>query len=285
MSDNEERWQVVRRRKGRKSETSQVSPDSTSPQEPLDVRSMINRIRVLMCEIRCEDFWGKWREQFLNSGPSAVSPPAKDGDAGRHDDGEASQLWECVCYGLGSFSSSVSSRYQLAMLLLLLDTIQIAVRDCSIYDPVFTSGEINVLRELGLTVLTENEEGKRLATRPTVFYLMHCGKALYNNLLWKNWSKQCLPLIKIIGNSFDNIKQRSLARHLKRDYSYISQAVCLCQERQLPCPSDMNGIFNDTAVITFEANVLDSLPQSTWEDPPEPEYQHCPKLEIIRREN
>lgn len=37
---------------------------------------------------------------------------------------------------------------------------------------------------------------------------MHCGKALYNNLLWKNWSKQCLPLIKIIGNSFDNIKQR-----------------------------------------------------------------------------
>lgn len=52
------------------------------------------------------------------------------------------------------------------------------------------------------------QEGKRLATRPTVFYLMHCGKALYNNLLWKNWSKQCLPLIKIIGNSFDNIKQR-----------------------------------------------------------------------------
>lgn len=37
---------------------------------------------------------------------------------------------------------------------------------------------------------------------------MHCGKALYNNLLWKNWSKQGLPLIKIIGNSFSSIKQR-----------------------------------------------------------------------------
>lgn len=75
----------------------------------------------------------------MTSGPSAVSPPAKDSDAERHDDGEASQLWECVCYGLGSFSSSVSSRYQLAMLLLLLDTIQVSgyvdnERDFTLYD-------------------------------------------------------------------------------------------------------------------------------------------------------
>lgn len=32
---------------------------------------------------------------------------------------------ECVCYGLGNFSSSVSARYQLAMLLLLLDALQV----------------------------------------------------------------------------------------------------------------------------------------------------------------
>lgn len=34
---------------------------------------------------------------------------------------------ECVCYGLGNFSSSVSARYQLAMLLLLLDALQVNV--------------------------------------------------------------------------------------------------------------------------------------------------------------
>lgn len=52
MSDNEEGWQVVRRRKGRKSETSQVSPDSTSLLEPLDVRKTINRIRVTMWDTK-----------------------------------------------------------------------------------------------------------------------------------------------------------------------------------------------------------------------------------------
>lgn len=37
---------------------------------------------------------------------------------------------------------------------------------------------------------------------------MHCGKALYNNLLWKNWNTQCLPLMIIIGNSFNGMRDR-----------------------------------------------------------------------------
>lgn len=34
---------------------------------------------------------------------------------------------------------------------------QIPVKDCSVFDPVFSAGEKDVLRELGLTVLSENE--------------------------------------------------------------------------------------------------------------------------------
>lgn len=153
------------------------------------------------------------------------------------------------------------------------------------------------------------QEGKRLSTRPTVYYLMHCGKALYNNLLWKNWSTQCLPLMKIIGNSFTGMKERfvevmiwqnvlwkptgrwhfvralnrTLEREFNRDYRYITLATAICQERRLPCPSRMIDVFSDTAVITFPANSLNRLLQSAWTDPPEPEYQHCLDLEIIQR--
>ena len=55
---------------------------------------------------------------------------------------------------------------------------------------------------------TCSKEGKRLTKRPTVFYLMHCGKALYNNLLWRNWERDTLPLLTIIGNSFSGIQER-----------------------------------------------------------------------------
>lgn len=140
---------------------------------------------------------------------------------------------------------------------------------------------------------------------------MHCGKALYNNLLWKNWSPQCLPLMIIIGNSFNGVRDRlvrdirewgsqclrnwevtssvcrpdrTIEREFKRDYGYIAQATSVCEERQLPCPSRLIDVFSDTAVITFPASSLNSLPQSTWAEPPEPQYQHCPDLEIIQRE-
>lgn len=61
---------------------------------------------------------------------------------------------------------------------------------------------------LSVSLLSILQEGKRLATKPTLFYLMHCGKALYNNLLWKNWSTRCLPLMIIIGNSFSGMWDR-----------------------------------------------------------------------------
>ncbi|XP_041793694.1 SRR1-like protein isoform X1 [Chelmon rostratus] len=293
MSGTGEEWQVARWRKGagRKSKILHVSSNSACFQEQLDVGKTVKRIRDTVSELRCEEFMQEWKEQLLVAGSADVSkPPGNRDTEGPIDqlrtsrDGRLCPQLECVCYGLGSFSSCVSARYQLAMLLLLLDAQQIPLKDCSVYDPAFCSGERDVLTQLGLTVLTENEEGKRLATKPTLFYLMHCGKALYNNLLWKNWSTRCLPLVIIIGNSFSGMRDRTIEREFKRDYSYITQAVSVCEERQLPCPSRLIDVFSDTAVITFPTSSLNRLPQSTWAEPPEPQYQHCPDLEIIQRE-
>nr|XP_019956488.1 PREDICTED: SRR1-like protein [Paralichthys olivaceus]XP_019956489.1 PREDICTED: SRR1-like protein [Paralichthys olivaceus]XP_019956490.1 PREDICTED: SRR1-like protein [Paralichthys olivaceus] len=293
MSDTGEEWQVARRRKGaaRKSKTPQGSSASTCSQEPLDAEKTVKRIRDAASELRCEEFWQEWKGLLLAAGSTSRSkPPENKGPEDPteqlqedREDRKCQQL-ECVCYGLGSFSSCVAARYQLATLLLLLDAGQIPLEACFVYDPVFSTGERDVLRKLGLTVLTENEEGKCLATKPTLFFLMHCGKALYNNLLWRNWSTQCLPSLTIIGNSFNSMRDRTIEREFDRDYSYISQAVGVCEERRLPCPPRFIDVFSDTAVITFPASSVNRLPQSTWAEPPEPQYQHCSDLEIIRRQ-
>ncbi|XP_051923844.1 SRR1-like protein isoform X2 [Hippocampus zosterae] len=252
MSDIGSEWQVQRRRKGasRNFKSLQMSPALCN--EPLDVGKTLKRIKEIVDEMRCEGFWKEWKEQML----AAVSLNQKDTESSSgqlHEslDAKISSL-ECVCYGLGTFSSCVSARYQLAIMLLLLDAAK---------------------------------EGKRLATKPTLFYLMHCGKALYNNLLWKNWSPNCLPLVVIIGNSFNGIRERMVEREFKRDYSYINQAVTICEERQLTCPSHLTDVFCDTALITFNSSKVNTLNQSTWTEPPEPQYQHCPDLEIILRES
>lgn len=74
---------------------------------------------------------------------------------------------------------------------------------------------------------------------------------------------------------------RNIERELKRDYSYISKAVGLCEERPLPCPSHLIDVFSDTAVITFPSDTLNRLPRSFWAEPLEPQYLHCSDLEII----
>ena len=43
---------------------------------------------------------------------------------------------------------------------------------------------------------------------PTIFYMPHCGTALYNNLLWSNWSLDALSQMLLIGNSFRGLEER-----------------------------------------------------------------------------
>lgn len=116
-------------------------------------------------ELRCEEFWQEWRgtyfeilykqtfcfdesdlvcrlmncqhysaEQLLVAG-SVSLPKHPDEDteeaAGQPEKDKEDTLCpqlECVCYGLGPFSSCVSARFQLAMLLLLLEAAQVRER-------------------------------------------------------------------------------------------------------------------------------------------------------------
>lgn len=289
MSADSEEWRVARRRKGKSQKAKFQGPLNTlNPQEhQVDVEKTLKRLKETASDLRCEPFYEKWKDELF----IAASDVRHQINANKEKDSQVSAegrsfpppgQMQCVCYGLGSFSSWVSARYQLAMLLLLLEAAQIELSDCFVYDPVFSPGEKAVLRELGMTLLTENEEGKRQAHKPTFFYLMHCGKALYNNVLWKNWAKYYLTHIVIIGNSFCGMKDRTIDREFTRDYNYICQIMTVCKEKLLPCPPHMTDVFSDTAVITFPSSGIDTLPQSSWIKPSEPQYEHCSDLEIVQ---
>ncbi|XP_077776381.1 SRR1-like protein isoform X1 [Podarcis muralis] len=189
---------------------------------------------------------------------------------------------QCVCYGIGNFSSCVQARYQLAFLLLLLEELKIPEDLCYIFDPVFSTLEIKVLAHLGLTVLLENEEGKRCIHNPTIFYMVHCGKALYNNLLWSNWSIEALSKTVIIGNSFKGIEDRVLSRIFQKDYSYIAKVLIATDEEALPSHPQYLDIFNDTSVHCFPLEKLRDLPPEIWKLQEEPVYPDEDQPEIIR---
>ncbi|XP_017212863.1 SRR1-like protein isoform X4 [Danio rerio] len=235
-----EGWQVAGRRKGAARRGKQVLNPKLDSQQDSDCKIDQQKIIHGMNELRGETFWMEWKDLLCERLLSSTSEQSED-----------ASLLQCVCYGLGHFESCVSARFQLAMLLLLLETLQ---------------------------------EGKRAVYQPTLFYLMHCGKALYNNLLWRNWTPRTLQKMTIIGNSFNGIQERMLQRELERDYSFLSRMIGVCEETPLSCSSRFLDVFNDTALIQFPLENLNKLPECTWTEPSEPLYQHCQDLEIIQRE-
>ena len=51
-----------------------------------------------------------------------------------------------------------------------------------------------------MQVIAQNQNGQRIATAPTLFYLPHCEASLCCNILEANAS--CLERVAILGNSF-----------------------------------------------------------------------------------
>ncbi|KAF1508390.1 SRR1-like protein, partial [Eudyptula minor novaehollandiae] len=227
--------------------------------------------------------------------------------------GSAEPLARCVCFGLGRFSGSPAARHQLAFLLLLLEELgvrtggrtgggtgrrrpgprprpplspQVPPGRCSLFDPAFSAQETAALGQLGLRLLPDNEEGKHdIEGSATLFYMVHCGKALYNNLLWRNWSAGALSKMVIIGNSFKGIEERLLSRILERDYSYIAKVLKGTEEVALPAHPRYLDTFNDTSVHWFPVQKLKELSPEVWDFAEEPTYQDCDNLEIIRKED
>ncbi|XP_074015586.1 SRR1-like protein [Numenius arquata] len=217
------------------------------------------------------------RNDLLSSGFWAASAGAVRAPLG----GTAEPPARCVCYGLGRFSCCPAARHQLAFLLLLLEELGVPPERCSVFDPAFSAQEAAALVELGLRLLPDNEEGKHgIEGLATLFYMVHCGKALYNNLLWRNWSPGALSKMVIVGNSFKGIEERLLSRILERDYSYIAKVLKGTEEVVLPAHPQYLDTFNDTSVHWFPLQKLKELSPEVWDCVEEPTYQEC---EIIRK--
>ncbi|XP_059975576.1 SRR1-like protein [Mesoplodon densirostris] len=309
-----EGWQAASRRRRRSAamcprrrEAAAAADRAPGAQPEVDGGVVLRRIQEAKEDLLISDFWSLALEtihrclrKYLEQLKAPVGPLSEalgnlhlDASPGESDVAPDSVPEEtpvtgachlkCVCYGVGNFATCVIARNQLAFLLLFLEKCQIPRSHCWVYDPLFSQLEIAVLSTLGVVVLSENEEGKRsVCGEPTVFYMLHCGTALYNNLLWRNWSIAALSKMVIVGNSFRRLEERLLTRILQKHYPYVAKILKGGEELALPQTSQYTDVFNDTSVHWFPVQKLTQLSTDTWAFREEPDYQDCEGLEIIR---
>ncbi|KAF6137389.1 hypothetical protein GIB67_036426 [Kingdonia uniflora] len=108
---------------------------------------------------------------------------------------------QMVIYGIGNIKSYETPRLQLALAILIKRNFD-WVRDIEVFDPVLSTTECAVLKALGCSVLSVNEQGRRQALKPTMFLMPHCEAVLYDNLLQVNWGAVFLNRIVLFGNLF-----------------------------------------------------------------------------------
>ncbi|XP_004843410.1 SRR1-like protein isoform X2 [Heterocephalus glaber] len=306
-----EPWQTAAPRKRsatRRPQRRELEARGHETEPEADTKIVLRRLREAENDLLISAFWSSAVESIsrcLTEQLGQQKPPVKtlseafgnlhlDSPLGESDVAHASSPGEplvsgtcrvkCVCYGIGNFATCITARTQLAFLLLFLDKCQTPRSHCWVYDPLFSPLEIAVLHTLGVTVLSENEEGKRsVCGEPTIFYMLHCGTALYNNLLWSNWSVDALSRMVIIGNSFRGLEERLLTRILQKNYPYIAKILEGLDEVEFPQTSEYMDTFNDTSVHWFPTQKLERLPRDLWMFQEEPDYQGCEDLEIIRK--
>uniref|UniRef100_A0A7N0TLG3 SRR1-like domain-containing protein n=1 Tax=Kalanchoe fedtschenkoi TaxID=63787 RepID=A0A7N0TLG3_KALFE len=199
-SKTSDEWTVVlpRRRKQRRSlldlNAGELYQGEWAPADveidPERELKLVHKLHVCMKTLESSDFCSSFLDQIQSTLIDSFSRVL----------GSESKM-HMVIYGIGSIEAYENPRVQLSLALLMKKRLN-WVGDVEVFDPVLSPTESSVIRSLGCSVIPVNEQGKRLATRPTLFFMPHCDLSLYNNLLLTNWCPKMLNHIALLGNSF-----------------------------------------------------------------------------------
>ncbi|KDQ12384.1 hypothetical protein BOTBODRAFT_34685 [Botryobasidium botryosum FD-172 SS1] len=211
----------------------------------------IERTRADLCS---HTWWNDW-SQFINMiVPDLPCRPT-----------------HALCLGLGSPSSSPTSRAQLCLLLDLLVRCEIPRGNTSIYDPVFAEEDKETLSSLGLSVSLENKRAKHPCTDPTLVFMPHCPLRLYENILRENWSARTLSGLILVANTFSGYVESIPKRKLQTQAPCLERLASLVISHPVPSFRDDPSAFNNTSIQFAPPASLPSHDDQFWVLPQEPE--------------
>ncbi|KFK27482.1 sensitivity to red light reduced protein [Arabis alpina] len=169
---------------------------------------------------------------------------------------------QVVMYGIGSIESYESPRFQLSIAILMKREFDWLGDSIEVFDPVLSATESSVLESLGCTVLSVNEQARREALKPTLFFMPHCEANLYSNLLQANWKMDRLSNIALFGNSFQMYEEQvTLDPEVIRAVKRIVAVRRITSEFAIETVSDdYFAAFHDSSWHFFSSGLDSELP-------------------------
>ena len=179
-----------------------------------------------------------------------------------------------VSYGIGHIGSSRIARAQFALLLHIRklssygDPSQCGV-DTLLFDPVLTLQEKSEISLHGINLITANEECRRnVDSVTTLFYMPHCDRPMYENVLWANWNSKDMKRVFIFGNSLRLIGERTPTNVLRNTTPLLAKTIekNVFREKSFQIDSVIDDdVFNDCSLTWFEID--DETSEDFWSRP------------------
>jgi len=184
---------------------------------------------------------------------------------------------EIFCLGLGSPSNSRDARAQLAFLLSTCDSCDIERNKVSVYDPVFTEGDVQLLRDLHFNCLTDNTATYPIL-KPTILFMPHCDRNLYENMLRENWTKEGLRKMVLIANRFSEYVDNIPSHNLMAESPCLLRIAPYLESVELPTLKYPITAFNNMSIQLVKREAWPALDQDT-------SFWRLPELASERREH
>ncbi|CAH9122991.1 unnamed protein product [Cuscuta epithymum] len=265
-SSTTEDWTVVLRRRPRPKKISCKTSDPSEEQKqeqpwaPQDYETdpetelkLMQKMQTCIQKLETSHFWLNFLDQ-LQTGETSDQ-------IGRVLGPETKVCM--VIYGIGSIESFEPPRLQLSLAILMKRELS-WIGEIEIFDPIISLTESRVLESLGCSVLSMNENGRREAIKPTLFFMPHCEAELYENLLQANWTVDLLNHIILFGNSFEEYEHHmSICKNL---YSadprkHILAARKFSKEFRIKCSEDCLRAFHSSSWHFFSIDPGAALPK------------------------
>jgi SRR1 len=254
MSADQDEWTTVTVKKGTRRTTNKVKSRRTNSKGGVSQKNLLNAINSVNDASTLLDIISQCKDQLLTSDLwTSFDQQYQDMDCTR-------SIEQVICYGIGNYSQTPKSHFaasvwQLAFALCLRET-QETISVIHFFDPCTTELEASVLAQLDISVITENEQGRRcIGSTPTLFFMPHCPRTLYENVAWANFeSLQVKTPLVVIGNSI---------RCICESLTHLSERRCLqawlpCMQEwpltvsaldKRDCTGNILGAFNDTYLM------------------------------------
>ncbi|KAI9119253.1 hypothetical protein K1719_009928 [Acacia pycnantha] len=157
--------------------------------DPIEERIVMKKMRRHISKLDSVQFYRNFRDQLR-------TPPISE--YLQEVLGSESKM-EMVIYGIGKIELHEDPRRQLSLAILLKRDFE-WIGDIQVFEPLLSATECKILENLGCSVLSLNEDGKRKALKPTMFFMPYCSSDLFDNLLQANWTLGLLSNIVLFGN-------------------------------------------------------------------------------------